>query len=168
MRVAAKDTMEQWAVHIYHPRSLHTFPERLEKFFVWALKQKIIFNTISVVLPKEIFPLIFGLFVFFVSLPPLRGQPTALCHPRWQPTLGSAKFAVGWVEDGFKPGTAGIYSQTHYYWAVTLSPWRRIERVWGNHFLRSSDAFAEPKVSIIAVINTPIWILWDFYNWLKV
>jgi hypothetical protein len=29
-------------------------------------------------------------FRFYFPLPPLRGQPTAKCHPRWQPVEGLA------------------------------------------------------------------------------
>jgi hypothetical protein len=39
---------------------------------------------------------IFMSFCVYVPLPPLRGQHTVLCHPRWLPTSGLTEFAVCW------------------------------------------------------------------------
>jgi hypothetical protein len=44
---------------------------------------------------------IFMGFCVYVPLPPLRGQHTALCHPRWLPTSGLTEFAVCWGGAGF-------------------------------------------------------------------
>jgi hypothetical protein len=48
---------------------------------------------------------IFRGFCVYVPLPPLRGQHTVLCHPRWLPTSGLTEFAVCWGEAGFEPRT---------------------------------------------------------------
>ncbi len=48
-------------------------------------------------------------FTILSSVAPHRGQPTAKCHPRWQPTRRWAS-AVGWGDAGFEPGTAGQQS----------------------------------------------------------
>jgi hypothetical protein len=34
-------------------------------------------------------------YCYYFPLPPLRGQPTAKCHPRWQPISGQQS-TVGW------------------------------------------------------------------------
>jgi hypothetical protein len=46
-------------------------------------------------------------FVIFSSVAPLRDQPAAKCHPKWQPTR---RLAVSCGEAGFEPGTAGQQS----------------------------------------------------------
>jgi hypothetical protein len=52
---------------------------------------------------KCFFPLIvFGgsedpIVYVYSPLPPPRGQPTAKCHPRWQPILGQQS-TVGWAD----------------------------------------------------------------------
>jgi hypothetical protein len=48
---------------------------------------------------------IFMGFCVYVPLPPLRGQHTVLCHPRWLPTSGLTEFAVCWGGAGFEPRT---------------------------------------------------------------
>jgi hypothetical protein len=48
---------------------------------------------------------IFRGFCVCVPPPPLRGQHTILCHPRWLPTSGLTEFAVCWGEVGFEPRT---------------------------------------------------------------
>ncbi len=53
---------------------------------------------------------LFFLYIFMgfcvnVPLPPLRGQHTVLCHPRWLPTSGLAEFAMCWGGAGFEPRT---------------------------------------------------------------
>jgi hypothetical protein len=53
---------------------------------------------------------IFRVFCVYVPLPPLRGQHTVLCHPRWLPTLGLTEFAVCWGEAGFEPRTTDLQS----------------------------------------------------------
>ncbi len=40
-------------------------------------------------------------FCVYVPLPPLRGQHTVLCHPRWLPTSGLTEFAMCWGGAGF-------------------------------------------------------------------
>jgi hypothetical protein len=49
-------------------------------------------------------------FCVYVPLPPLRGQHTVLCHPRWLPTSGLTEFAVCWVGAGFEPRTTDLQS----------------------------------------------------------
>jgi hypothetical protein len=57
------------------------------------------------------FPYIFlGFFCVYVPLPPLRGQHTVLCHPRWLPTSGLTEFAVRWRGAGFEPRTTELQS----------------------------------------------------------
>ncbi len=46
----------------------------------------------------------------YVPLPPLRGQHTVLCHPRWLPTSGLTEFAVCWGGAGFEPRTNDLQS----------------------------------------------------------
>jgi hypothetical protein len=53
---------------------------------------------------------IFRVFYVYVPLPPLRGQHTVLCHPKWLPTLGLTEFAVCWGEAGFEPRTTDLQS----------------------------------------------------------
>ncbi len=53
---------------------------------------------------------IFRGFCVYVPLPPLRGQHTVLCHPRWLPTSGLTEFAVCWGVAGFKPRTTDLQS----------------------------------------------------------
>ncbi len=47
-------------------------------------------------------------FCVYVPLPPLRGQHTALCHPRWLPPSGLTEFAVCWGGAGFEPRTTDL------------------------------------------------------------
>ncbi len=49
-----------------------------------------------------------GFCVYWIPLPPLRGQHTALCHPRWLPTSGLTEFAVCWGGVGFEPRTPDL------------------------------------------------------------
>jgi hypothetical protein len=51
-----------------------------------------------------------GFCVYGVPMPPLRGQHTVLCHPKWLPTPGLTEFAVCWGGAGFKPRTTGLQS----------------------------------------------------------
>ncbi len=60
--------------------------------------------------PFFFFLYIFRVFCVYVPLPPLRGQHTVLCHPRWLPTLGLTEFAVCWGEAGFEPRTTDLQS----------------------------------------------------------
>ncbi len=53
---------------------------------------------------------IFMGFCVYVPLPPLRGQHTVLCHPRWLPTSGLTEFAVCWGGAGFEPRTTDLQS----------------------------------------------------------
>ncbi len=46
----------------------------------------------------------------YVPLPPLRGQHTVLCHPRWQPTSGMTEFSVCWGGAGFEPRITDLQS----------------------------------------------------------
>ncbi len=64
-------------------------------------------------------------FCVYVPLPPLRGQHTVLCHPRWLPTSGLTEFAVCWGGAGFEPRTTDLQSgalpfcsQVRYQFAV--------------------------------------------------
>ncbi len=50
-----------------------------------------------------------GFYVYGVPLPPIRGQHTVLCHPRWLPTSGLTEFAC-WGGAGFKPRTTDLQS----------------------------------------------------------
>jgi hypothetical protein len=43
-------------------------------------------------------------------MPPLRGQHTVLCHPRWLPTSGLTEFAVCWGGAEFEPRTTALQS----------------------------------------------------------
>ncbi len=43
---------------------------------------------------------------FCVPQPPLRGQPTVLCHPGWKHIKGLTKLATGWGGTGLEPSTA--------------------------------------------------------------
>jgi hypothetical protein len=61
-------------------------------------------------LGKCFFLYIFMGFCVYVSLPPLRGQHTVLCHPRWLPTSGLTEFAVCWGGAGFEPRTTDLQS----------------------------------------------------------
>ncbi len=61
--------------------------------------------------------LFFFLYIFlgfivyvYIPLPPLRGQHTVLCHPRWRPTSGLTEFAVCWGGAGFEPRTTDLQS----------------------------------------------------------
>jgi hypothetical protein len=49
-------------------------------------------------------------FCVYVPLPPLRGQHTVLCHPKWLPTSGLTEFAVCWGGAGFEPRTTDLQS----------------------------------------------------------
>ncbi len=49
-------------------------------------------------------------FCVYIPLPPLRGQHTVLCHPRWLPTSGLTEFAVCWGGAGFEPRTTDLQS----------------------------------------------------------
>jgi hypothetical protein len=49
-------------------------------------------------------------FCVYVPLPPLRGQHTVLCHPRWLPTSGLTEFALCWGGAGFEPRTTDLQS----------------------------------------------------------
>ncbi len=49
-------------------------------------------------------------FCVYVPLPPLRGQHTVLCHPRWLPTSGLTEFAMCWGGAGFEPRTTDLQS----------------------------------------------------------
>ncbi len=51
-----------------------------------------------------------GFFCVYVPLPPLRGQHTVLCHPRWLPTSGLTEFAMCWGGAGFEPRTTDLQS----------------------------------------------------------
>ncbi len=51
-----------------------------------------------------------GFYVYGVPLPPLRGQHTVLCHPKWLPTSGLTEFAVCWGGAGFEPRTTDLQS----------------------------------------------------------
>ncbi len=53
---------------------------------------------------------IFRGFCVYLPLPPLRGQHTVLCHPRWLPTSGLTEFAVCWGGAGFEPRTTDLQS----------------------------------------------------------
>ncbi len=48
-------------------------------------------------------------FVIFSSVAPHRGQPAAMCHPRWQPTRRLAD-SCGLGRRRIRPGTAGQQS----------------------------------------------------------
>ncbi len=48
--------------------------------------------------------------MFFVPLPPLRGQHTVLCHRSWQTTFGLTEFAICWGGARFEPGTTDLQS----------------------------------------------------------
>jgi hypothetical protein len=70
-------------------------------------------NTVAYEIPYTFFFLYIFLLVFvyiFVPLPPLRGQHTVLCHPRWLPTSGLAEFAMCWGGAGFEPRTTDLQS----------------------------------------------------------
>jgi hypothetical protein len=56
------------------------------------------------------FQYIFMGFCVYVPLPPLRGQHTVLCHPRWLPTSGLTEFAVCWEGAGFELRTTDLQS----------------------------------------------------------
>ncbi len=49
-----------------------------------------------------------GFLCVYVPLPPLRGQHTVRCHPRWLPTSGLTEFAVCWGGAGFEPRTTDL------------------------------------------------------------
>jgi hypothetical protein len=53
---------------------------------------------------------IFRGFCVYVPLPPLRGQHTVLCHPRWLPTSGRTEFAMSLGGAGFEPRTIDLQS----------------------------------------------------------
>ncbi len=57
---------------------------------------------------KFCFLYIFSEFCVYVPLPPLRGQHTVLCHPRWLPTSELTEFAVCWGGAGFEPKTTEL------------------------------------------------------------
>ncbi len=69
---------------------------------------------------------IFMGFCVYVPLPPLRGQHTVLCHPRWLPTSGLTEFAVCWGGAGFQPGTTDLQTIS------TLFAWMLIMRTAGS------------------------------------
>ncbi len=66
------------------------------------------------ILPTVFFFFFFFIFLWvfcvYVPLPPLRGQHTVLCHPRWLPTSGLTEFAVCWGGAGFEPRTTDLQS----------------------------------------------------------
>ncbi len=62
------------------------------------------------------FYLFFGIFVFFLPLPPLRGQPAVSCQPCWLPNK-EWHVPAGWRDAGFEPGTAGFT-----VWCTTIEP----------------------------------------------
>ncbi len=64
-----------------------------------------------------------GVFVYYVPLPPLRGQHTVLCHPRWLPTSGLTEFAVGWGAAGFEPRTTDLQSGAILLSHLSSSKW---------------------------------------------
>ncbi len=77
-----------------------------------------------------------GVFVYmyvYVPLPPLRGQHTVLCHPRWLPASGLTEFAVCWGGAGFEPRTTDLQSGGYkdYWFAVRC----QISTVLSNFFV---------------------------------
>jgi hypothetical protein len=64
---------------------------------------------------SEQFLYIFMGFCVYVPLPPLRGQHTVLCHPRWLPTSGLTEFAVCWGGAGFEPRTTDLQSGAQFH-----------------------------------------------------
>ncbi len=70
-----------------------------------------------------------GVLCVLLPLPPLRGQHTVLCHPRWLPTSGLTEFAVCWEGAGFEPRTTALQSGalplsylSSYHWATSPPP----------------------------------------------
>ncbi len=57
-------------------------------------------------------------YCLYFPLPPLRGQPTAKCHPRWQPISGQ-QFTVGWRDWGIQSQDCSFTIWCRYQWATT-------------------------------------------------
>ncbi len=81
--------------------------------------------------PILFFFLIFlWVFVYiYVPLPPLRGQHTVLCHPRWLPTSGLTEFAVCWGGAGFEPRTTDLSVETNTYIKIRLDAVKDVKRI---------------------------------------
>ncbi len=57
-------------------------------------------------------------YCLYFPLPPLRGQPTAKCHPRWQPISGQQS-TVGWGDCWIQTQDCSFTIWCRYQWATT-------------------------------------------------
>ncbi len=84
-------------------------------------------------------------FLYF-PLPPLRGQPTANCHPRWKPISGQPS-TVGWGDCWIWTQDCSFTIWCRYQWATTaffLETWDFLEQLFfglffGVFFLKCSS-----------------------------
>ncbi len=102
--------------------------------------------------------------VFWVPLPPLRGQYTVLCHPRWLPTSGLTELAVCCGGAGFIPRTTDLQSGalplSHLSSAIEPPLLQTIEPHSSNHWATSPVHFdqllMDPLCRVVSQVHTSV------------
>ncbi len=73
--------------------------------------------------------------ILHFPLPPLRGQPTVKCHPRWQPISGlpSVQSTVGWGDCWIRTQDCSFTIWCCYQWATTAPQWVTTASIMSHH-----------------------------------
>ncbi len=120
----------------------------------------------------------FYFFIFFIflsrspyclyfPLPPLRGQPTAKCHPIWQPFSGQQS-TVGWGDCWIWTQDCSFKIWCRYQWATTapISMLQHTEFHESNYFRKIRDVHVHAQGKCLCLCLYPCSCPWPCLNFM--